>query len=196
MGLEFELKYRAAAEDLAAIRAAFPGGETIAMATTYYDTPGGDLVKRHWTLRQRLENGRPVCTLKTPAGELGRGEWETESGDLHAAIPVLAELSHHSELLEWTAAGVSPTCGVRFTRIAVAIAQADFTAELALDQGVLLGGSLEQPFAEVELELKSGSREALVAYAGHFAARFGLEPQPKSKYAPARALAQEGRHGI
>ena len=79
MATEFELKYAATTAQLSKIRAAVPGEYTaISMETTYYDTPDHALSARKWTLRRRLENGTSVCTLKTPAGGLGRNEWETE----------------------------------------------------------------------------------------------------------------------
>ena len=60
--------------------------------------------------------------------------------------------------------------------------------ELALDEGVLLGGGRELPFAEVEVELKSGSDAVARDFAAALAAEFGLKPQPKSKLARAMAL--------
>ena len=60
--------------------------------------------------------------------------------------------------------------------------------ELALDRGVLLGGGRELPFAEVEVELKSGSDQAAEEFAHALAAEFGLSVQPKSKLARAMSL--------
>ena len=93
MATEFELKYAATSTQLSKIRAAVPGEYTaITMETTYYDTPGRDLSARKWTLRRRLENGVSVCTLKTPAGALGRNEWEVEQDSIQTAIPELCKL--------------------------------------------------------------------------------------------------------
>ena len=92
MGIEFELKYRASEAAFAAIRQAYPQPEELLqMQTTYYDTPDGSLSARHWTLRSRLENGRNICTLKTPAGN-ARQEWETEAADILAALPAFREM--------------------------------------------------------------------------------------------------------
>mgnify|MGYP003297594623 CR=1 FL=1 len=57
MGREFELKYRADAEKIAAIREQYGDFTSISMETTYYDTPGHALGDLHWTLRRRMENG-------------------------------------------------------------------------------------------------------------------------------------------
>lgn len=191
MGIEFELKYRAAeAQQEAILRQTAGEVRAIAMETTYYDTPDKVLAARRVTLRRRMENGIPVCTVKTPAEGGARGEWETACGDIREAVPELCKLGAPKYLILLTAGGVTPICGARFTRRAADIETADFTAELALDSGVLTGGGKELHLCEVELELKSGSREALVAYAEAFAARFGLEPEHRSKFRRAKALAE------
>lgn len=192
MGLEFELKYAASPETQEAIFRAFPGAwQTIAMETTYYDTPAGDLAARRLTLRRRLENGVSVCTVKTPAGTGGRGEWEWESDSIEGAIPKLCKLGGPQELLALSQKGLLPICGVRFTRQALLVAMENGgSVELALDRGVLLGGGREAPLCEVEAELKSGSREAAEAFAGALARRFGLAVQPDSKFRRALALAK------
>ena len=191
MGVEYELKFSATAAQQTAIREAFPGAaQVISMETTYYDTPGGDLARRHITLRRRMENGVCVCTLKTPAPGAARGEWDCRKDSIEEAIPELCKLSGYHPLLMLTVHGVQPLCGARFTRQALVVQQPDFTAELALDSGVLLGGSKEIPLCEVELELKEGSEAALNDFAAAFAQRFGLEIEKKSKFSRARALAK------
>lgn len=193
MATEFELKYRATAEQLELIRGAYAGGYTdIPMSTTYYDTADGALSARRWTLRHRREGDEEVCTLKTPAPGGARGEWELRCGHIGQALERLARASGEGLLLTLRAEDLVVACGARFHRQAKLLVFPEFTAELALDSGVLLGGGREAAFAEAELELKSGSREALVAFGGEFQARFGLEIQPMSKFARAKALAQEG----
>ena len=191
MGKEFELKYRAAKEDLELLKDRFPDLGPIAMETTYYDNEAGDFNRLHWTFRRRMENGRSICTLKTPMAGLGRAEFETECGDILEAVPLLIEQGAPKELLLLTCRGVSPSCGARFTRLAGPIAGEGFTAELALDEGILLGGGRELPFAEVEVELKAGSEEAVTAFANGLAESYGLRPEHKSKVARARALAAD-----
>lgn len=191
MGVEFELKYAADERQQQAIMAAFaPMEQTIAMETTYYDTPSRQLAQRHVTLRRRLENGISICTVKTPAGDAGRGEWECACDDINEGILMLCKLGGPKELLVLTAEGLVPICGARFTRQTKILEEAQFSAELALDKGVLTGGDQEIPLCEVELELKSGSREALIAYAAEFAKRFALHHEPKSKFRRALNLAE------
>ncbi len=191
MGREFELKYAATAEKLEILRAAFPHLAPIAMQTTYYDSPDGRVGKLHWTFRRRMENARSVCTLKTPDGALSRCEWEVECDSIEDAVELLIEAGAPLELAALTARGVVESCGARFTRLAGLIALGDATVELALDEGVLLGGGRELPFAEVEIELKSGSEEAAIAFAEALAEKYDLRKEPKSKVARARALARQ-----
>ena len=54
----------------------------------------------------------------------------------------------------------------------------------------MLGGGQEIPLCEVEVELKSGDPETAVAFATALAQRFGLEPEKKSKFRRALALAK------
>ena len=63
------------------------------------------------------------------------------------------------------------------------------TVEIALDQGVLTGRGKAQPLCEVEVELKSGSQEAAVAFAEKLAAEFSLETEQMSKFRRAMILA-------
>lgn len=193
MGLEIELKYAATAQAQTAVMAAYPGSwQTIRMETTYYDTPEGSLSQRWYTLRRRLVNEASVCTIKTPVDGLGRGEWEVLCQDIHLAIPELCKLGCPADLLALTAGGVIPVCGARFTRQALTIRFRDSVLELALDSGVLFGGSREIPLCEIEVELKEGSREDILLFGAMLAKAHGLQPQPGSKFRRALALKEEG----
>lgn len=191
MGIEFEVKFRATPAALSAVRQAYSGNfQTLQMETTYYDTPDGSLAARWYTLRRRMENEQSVCTLKTPEKGLGRGEYEVLCPDIHQAIPALCKLSGVSELPALTAAGLMPVCGAKFTRLAQVVVLPDCTVELALDEGVLTGGGKTVPLYEIEVELKSGSREAVLAFAKALAQRFDLVQETGSKFRRALALAK------
>ena len=92
------------------------------------------------------------------------------------------------ELEELVSGGVAPTCGARFTRLACRVAYGASEMELALDEGVLLGGGREEPLCEVEAELKRGSKEDTLAFGAFLAETYGLTPEPRSKLARALAL--------
>ena len=99
----------------------------------------------------------------------------------------LCKLGGPRELLSLT--GLQKVCAARFTRLASLLELPQCTVELALDQGVFLGGGREQPFSELEVELKQGSEEAAAAFAADLAREYGLREEPKSKVQRALALA-------
>ena len=191
MSKEFELKYAATQAQLNALEARFPHLAPIEMETTYYDNAEGAFHSRYWTFRRRMEGSRSVCTLKTPAEGFGRNEWEAECGDIAAAPELLCNLGAPLELMVLTARGVQPSCGAKFTRLCGLVEIPGAVVELALDRGVLTGGGKELPFAEAEVELKSGSEEAVLRFAEKLAGEFGLKKEPRSKVARARALTQK-----
>ena len=194
MGREFELKYRCSEECFAALQQDFADFTSIEMETTYYDTFDGRLGNNRWTLRRRMENGTSVCTLKIPLADGSRGEWETESGSIMAAIPRLCRMGAPMDLMAFCVSGVGAVCGAKFTRLAKTLEIPGATVELALDQGKLLGGNREMPLLEVEVELKTGSDEAAVAFAGQLAEKYGLVPETRSKYRRALGLARGDSH--
>ena len=189
MAREFELKYAATAEDLEILKGKYPHLHSITMETTYYDNDAGDFSRLKWTFRRRTENGKSICTLKTPLAGLGRAEFEVECPEILASVPLLRQQGAPAQLLLLTESGVTPSCGARFTRLAGQLELPGCSVELALDEGVLLGGGKELPFTEVEVELKKGSEEAAVAFAAALAAELGMKPEPRSKVARARQLA-------
>ena len=191
MGREFELKYAATPAQQDALQKDFAlTWQEFAMETTYYDTASGDLGRLHWTLRRRFENGRSICTVKTPSPDGGRGEWELECGNIMDAIPELCKLGAPHTLLLSAALGVEEVCGARFTRQAAALEIEGAVVEIALDRGILSGGGKETPLCEIEVELKEGSDAAAVAFANALAAKYNLQAEPRSKYRRALTLAQ------
>lgn len=191
MGIEFELKFSATPEQQAAIAGAYPVVyQEFRMETTYYDTADFALSDRHITLRCRMENGQPVCTVKTPTAGIGRGEWECRCDNMNDAVVKLCNQGAPLDLLLLTAEGVGPVCGARFTRQAGIVEYNGTRLELALDAGVLTGGGHEIGLCEVEVELKSGDPADAVAFSKVLSERFGLKPESRSKFRRALALAR------
>jgi len=192
MGSEYELKYRADQESLHSIYTTFPARwQTIAMETTYYDTPSHSLSQRRWTLRRRMENTASICTLKTPGKGMERGEREIECDSIESAIEELCKLGAPGALSELCKEGLVVSCGAKFTRRAGAFTLSDCVMEIALDQGVLLGGSKEIPLCELEVELKEGNRASMEIFAAELAGLYNLQVEEKSKFARALALCEE-----
>lgn len=191
MGRELELKFAASSETLDAMEEKYAPLTPITMHTRYFDTPHQAFRERRWTLRLRLENGRPICTLKTRLPDGSRGEYETESGDIVSAIPVLLEQGAPAELEELAREGLEEVCGARFTRLARIIDVPGGQVELALDRGEFTGGGRTLPFTEAEAELKAGPDEVLARFGRALAEEFSLREEPRSKIQRAMALAEK-----
>ena len=189
MGREFELKYRATPDIITAIAEKYGYFSPIQMQTTYFDTFDGKLFNRRWTLRQRMENGVSVCTLKIPLEDGSRGEWEVEAPGLISGIPALCKAGAPIDLMVLTVNGIVPVCGARFTRLAKTVELENGTLEIAMDQGVLIGRGREVPLCEVEVELKKGCEDTAVSFAADLAKEFSLTEEPDSKYRRALLLA-------
>ena len=187
MGKEFELKYAATPVQQQRLVADFGKFTQIAMETTYYDTPEGAFSGEKMTLRRRMENGKSVCTLKAPAGPHSRREWELEAPSVEVALKELCKLADREDLICPELVNV---CGARFTRLAKTVDLEGCVVEIAVDAGVLTAGSREIPLCEVEVELKSGSEEIALQFARMLAQKYGLQPEPKSKFRRALDLAK------
>ncbi len=189
MAVEYELKFRGRPEAFPEILARYGGDiQEFEMETTYYDTPSGALSDRRYTLRQRMENGERVCTLKTPAIGYGRQEWELRCDRLEDALPVFCTMGAPADFEQAIAEGIRPICGAKFHRIAVTLSYPDCTLELALDQGILMGGGKTAPLCEVEVELKQGQTQAADVFALELAETYHFLPETQSKFRRALAL--------
>lgn len=180
MGVELEYKFAATESQQEALRAEFGPFRRIEMQTTYYDTPGRSFSRAQCTLRLRRENEACICTFKAPLPDGSRAEFECQADSIEAG---LAQLPQAQRLADGP---LVPVCGARFTRLCCNVG----SAELALDRGVLLGGGKELPLCEVEVEHKEGLPAETLGIAQHLANRFGLQVEPRSKFARAMALAQ------
>lgn len=194
MGYEYERKYRADKETLQKINISLSEPTSIfEMETTYYDTPDEALSKQKITLRRRFENGISVCTLKTPASGVGRGEFQIEAESIESAIPELCKLSGYEPLEKLATSEIAAVCGAKFTRIARKITFGNSILELALDEGFLLGGEKVLPLYEVEVELVSGDAKDADLYGTLLASKFSLQEETSSKFRRAMALAKGER---
>ena len=165
------------------------------LQAAYFDTPARDLARAGFALRLRREGRRWVQTLKGDAPDgmtrlehnvaLGQGaampELDVQRHAGHAAgdalIARVAELGGADALY----------CLFRtdIRRRSALLALDDSTLELALDEGCLLadidGLTRESPVHELEIELKSGSAQAVLQLARECVARHGLWLEQRTK---------------
>ncbi len=198
MGIELEVKL--AVNDLqlldcilcgAAVREKMTGPyRYVPMQTTYFDTADAQLAGRRWMLRVRAEGQTSVVTMKTAADGYARGEWSVTGAYLDEAIAPLIEQGAPAELAEIAQKELIPVCGAKFTRIVAELALPDGSrCELSGDVGDLMGAGRYAPLCELELELKQGAPDAMLALSRELQRVYGLQEEARSKFARARALA-------
>lgn len=187
MATEYELKFSASEETFRQLLLRYPG-KTISMGTTYYDTKERSLSALHCTLRTRMENDVPVCTLKIPAPDDARLELECNCQSITDGLEKLLAMDIPTPVKDQLQKPLFPVCGAKFTRNACDILWEGALLELALDQGALLGKSRQIPLREVEVELKDGSREAARSFADYLQKTYHLTHEPLSKFARAKEV--------
>lgn len=163
------------------------------METVYYDDPAHILSAHGWTLRLRRENGRGVCTFKGRASGLSRLELETAAETVEEGarqLALLPELPPQARTA-LRAERFLPVCGASFVRQVQKRQTEELTFFLSWDEGWLFRGEHSAPFTEAELELCSGTEQALSALAEEYRRRFGLAVCSRSKQQRAMALEEE-----
>lgn len=163
------------------------------METVYYDDPAHILSAHGWTLRLRRENGRGVCTFKGRASGLSRLELETAAETVEEGarqLALLPELPPQARTA-LRAERFLPVCGASFVRQVQKRQTEELTFFLSWDEGWLFRGEHSAPFTEAELELCSGTEQALSALAEKYRRRFGLAVCSRSKQQRAMALEEE-----
>lgn len=200
--MEIEAKYRLESEEegrallASPLVAACRAGEEreILMESTYYFDAAGALASGGFSLRFRRENGLGVCCLKQRTGR-DRGavrerlELECEADTVGDGVEALMLSGAPEEFCRAVrGAELIPAAHVRFLRRAQPVAWRGMAAELDFDCGAFGSGG-EEPFCELELELKSGPEGDFLEFLRILEERFSLRPQPLSKLA--RALHAE-----
>jgi triphosphatase len=140
------------------------------LRSVYFDTPDLALRRKGVVLRLRQDAERTIQTVKSAGTALGRGEWESEVAgnepDLAAAegSPAEALLSKSRVRKE-----LRPVFTVDVERRTLLIDRDGSAIEVALDTGAIRVGEEDHPVCELELELKRGSPEAVLAAAREIA---------------------------
>jgi inorganic triphosphatase YgiF len=209
--VETELKFRVDPSRRDALKRAVAGtagGRAVRLAARYFDTPDGRLAAAGLALRLRREGRRRwVQTLKGRGdGLMQRLEHEVVLDDVAPNTTVAVDLARH----DGTSAGQALRAAlgshegelverfvtdIRRTRRVVRVHGAGPPArvELAFDEGWIAApaadGPRRRPVAELELELLSGTPQALLRIASRWVQRHGLWLDVRSKAERGHALA-------
>jgi inorganic triphosphatase YgiF len=170
--------------------AAYAGGKITPTArklySAYYDTPDFAFGRRGAAVRLRRESGRWMQTVKVGGGA---------AAGLHARreleSPVPAQQISHRVLMEAglgevldgasrDAIGIVFTTTLRRSRAVIEPAPGEYI-EIAVDRGEIAAGERHLPICEIELELKSGTVQALFRLARKLAAGIALRLDNESK---------------
>lgn len=172
MATETELKLRIAPEHLARLREhsfwqthASSTPRTRQLFNQYFDTP--DLALHHAAMALRLRrNGEQwLQTLKgggeIEAGLHKRNEWEVAVAGAALDFSAHAEVDWTSLLPQALREKLQPVFITDFMRSSFMLSFADAQIEVCMDEGFIHTHKRRHTICEIELELKSGSAQAL-----------------------------------
>lgn len=134
------------------------------LRSIYFDTPDGRLAQALVALRVRSVDGRnPVQTIKAPGDDpFSRFEHEVALDSMQPSAQALPPQPARLATLVGDALGaLVPVFETDFRRTARTVEPvAGLVVEIAIDRGRIVAGERSEPIAEMELELKGGTREA------------------------------------
>ncbi len=166
-----------------------------ALANIYFETPDNQLRRWDMGLRIRGINQQYEMTLKTSGQTLGglhqRPEFNVSLHNDQLDITLLPEnVWPQGADVQELQQRLRPLFSTDFVREKWLVTYDNSEIEVAFDQGAVIAGELQTPLFEVELELKQGSRQALIAFAFELIRDGGLRPGSLSKAARGYHLAQ------
>lgn len=176
---EIELKFLLDPEGARAVLDALPGEPAVkALHATYFDTADHWLLRNGYGLRVRRSGDRRIQTLKSAAdGDGGRDEWEWP---VEADTPDPALIATTPAALPPGTALV-PLFTVTSRRTVLMVEEGGSSIELVIDKGEVRAGHRSEPLMELEIELVSGSPDALRTLAERLAAVATLTPSTVTK---------------
>ncbi len=196
---EVELKFQVPPAARKAVEAAVAGpraARRIRLRAAYFDTSTGALAAAGLALRLRKEGRSWVQTLKgtLPEGtSMTRAEHNVPRAEAGAAVPAIdPQLHTHTpvgaallKVLHGTDGALAQVIGTDIWRRARTVRVAGGVVELAFDVGVIEASDAmpprRLPVCELEIELKRGSPQAVVATAQRWVARHALWLDTRSK---------------
>jgi triphosphatase len=200
MTIEIEVKFIAtpeAAKNLPARLAGWPHQHTAPLKLTniYFETAEGQLRRWDMGLRIRGFDDRYEMTLKAAGQTVGglhqRPEYNVDIEKPELAIERLpAEIWPEGCDVAALQQQLNPLFSTNFVRERWVVTYKQSEIEIAFDQGEVSADALSEPLCEIELELKSGERDDLLAFASELTDLGGLRLGSLSKAARGYALAK------
>ncbi len=211
--MEIELKLLIAADSVDAFIAlpllrehAVAAPESQDLFSTYFDTPGLLLKQHRSALRVRKAGALWIQTYKgggsVAAGLHQRHEWECEvTGpriELEKLLPLVDNPAARAALeAPGLAEQLQEVFTTSFRRTAWQLRLPQGTeVEVALDQGAVEAGGRTLPICEIELELKSGETNELLAFSQSLRQAIALTPSNVSKAQRGFTLRAQGFPGV
>lgn len=200
MTIEIELKFITtadAATKLASQLALWPHEHTSGqkLSNIYFETANGQLRSWDMGLRIRGFGDSFEMTLKT-AGQTIGGLHQRPEYNVALNEPVLdihqlpADVWPEGTDLDALQQQLNPLFSTHFVREKWVVTYGESEIEVAFDLGEVSAGELSEPLHEIELELKNGNRDDLLAFAVELAKMGGLRLGSLSKAARGYALAK------
>ena len=196
MNTETEIKLRASAATLAALKEHplivqynASGWHSSGLYNAYYDTSCGDLAQARVALRVRCDGDVYIQTLKSRgqsvAGLSERQEWDWYLDNEQLVAAHLTDECWPASLADLDKELLQPIFRTDFTREKAELRwvynEQNVVVEIALDQGQVVSDHSSETISEVELELREGPAEALLALALSLAESLPLMPCDISK---------------
>lgn len=165
------------------------------LVNIYYETPDNFLRSHNMGLRIRGNGHHYEMTMKT-SGQVTGGLHQRPEYNVALSEPTLdlallpADIWPQGVDVAELQQQLSPLFSTNFTRETWIVQQGTSRIELALDQGEVVAGSLQEPICELELELLEGEANALLILAEQLVNEPGLRMGSLSKAARGYHLAQ------
>lgn len=170
--LKFELEPDALdrLEERLTVRAGSPDpAPAQTLVSVYYDTAEHALQKAGLTLRVRIDGQRRIQTVKTEGdGLFTRGEWECDLGRDGLNLSAL-DHAPFADMLSAAGPDLKPIFATRMQRTRRLIREPSGEIEAAMDRGEIEADGRTEAVCELELELKTGSPQALFGLARRLA---------------------------
>ncbi len=178
---ETELKFEVQPARAEALLAALAPGrprKPRRLRSVYFDTPDQALRKAGFALRVRSDGKTLVQSVKTTGAGAVRGQWEASAAG-EAPDTSFVKATPAGAALD--GARLAPLFAVEVERSSIKTADGAAKVEASLDKGAVVRRRRSTPISELELELESGEKAALFAYAARLRRDFDLRPGFASK---------------